>query len=77
VQGDVTDKLESLTAFVQAQDINLEYSDKIAPAQGMSYGGLIRLLPDMQPAEPFSTLIHELAHLCGAEIYVALASGCA
>jgi antirestriction protein ArdC len=62
VQGDVADKLEILTAFVQAQDIKLEYSDKIAPAQGMSYGGLIRLLPDMQPAETFSTLIHELAH---------------
>jgi hypothetical protein len=29
----------------------------------------------MQPAEEFSTLTHEIAHLCGAEIYVALAAG--
>jgi hypothetical protein len=34
-------------------------------------------LPGMQPAAEFSTLVHEIAHLCGAEIYVALASRCA
>jgi hypothetical protein len=28
----------------------------------MSYGGAIRLLSDMTPAEEFCTLIHELAH---------------
>src|SRR5438105_10438091 len=28
----------------------------------MSYGGAIRLLPDMSEAEQFSTLVHELAH---------------
>jgi len=28
----------------------------------MSYGGLIRLLPDMEPAESLATLVHELAH---------------
>jgi hypothetical protein len=28
-------------------------------------------------AEEFSTLVHEIAHLCGAKIYVALACGCA
>jgi hypothetical protein len=33
--------------------------------------------PGMQPAEEFSTLVHEIAQLCGAEIYVALTSGCA
>jgi hypothetical protein len=31
----------------------------------------------MQPAEEFSTLVHEMAHLCGAEVYVALTSGIA
>ena len=30
-----------------------------------------------QAAEEFSTLVHEIAHLCGAEIYVALDTGCA
>jgi hypothetical protein len=29
----------------------------------------------LQPAEEFSTLMHEIAHLCGAEVYVALTSG--
>jgi len=43
----------------------------------MSYGGLIRILPNMEPSETLATFVHELAHLCGAEIYVALASGCA
>src|SRR5258708_7646815 len=29
----------------------------------------------MQPAEEFSTLVHEIAHLSGGVIYVALANG--
>lgn len=62
VQGEVGDKLERLSSFVQEQGIKLEYSDKILPARGMSYGGLIRILPDMKPAENLSTLVHELAH---------------
>src|SRR5215469_944636 len=42
--------------------ISLEYGKSIAPAQGVSFGGKIRLVPDMQPAEEFSVLAHELAH---------------
>jgi hypothetical protein len=53
----------------------LNYSERIAPAKGMSYGGKITLLTGMKPAEEFSTLVHEIAHLCGARIYVAFASG--
>jgi hypothetical protein len=34
-------------------------------------GSKITLLTGMQPAEEFSTLAHELAHLCGAGSYVA------
>src|SRR5947209_14843625 len=49
--GEVGDKLDKLAAFTTAQEIKLEYSDKIAPARGMSYGGLIRILPDMEPSE--------------------------
>ena len=36
--------------------------------------GTITLLSGMQPAEEFSTLLHEIAHSCGAGIYVALTS---
>ena len=62
IKGDVGDKLERLASFTEEQRIKLEYSDSIAPARGMSYVGLIRLLPGMEPAEEFSTLVHELAH---------------
>jgi hypothetical protein len=55
----------------------LSFSERIAPAKGLSHGGKITLLSGMQPAEEFSTLVHEIAHLCGAGIYVAPASGCA
>jgi hypothetical protein len=34
-------------------------------------GGKITLLSGMQPAEEFSTLVHEIAHLCGVRIYMA------
>jgi hypothetical protein len=60
--GEVGDKLDKLAAFTTAQEIKLEYSDKIAPARGMSYGGLIRILPDMEPSETLATFVHELAH---------------
>jgi len=62
VKGDVTETLPRLIEFVASQAIKLEFSDKIAPARGMSYGGMIRVLPDMQPTETLSTLVHELAH---------------
>lgn len=60
--GEVGDKLDKLAGFTIAQEIKLEYSDKIAPARGMSYGGLIRILPDMEPSETLATFVHELAH---------------
>ena len=66
---------ERLFKFVEAQSVELSFSERIAPAKGLSYGGKITLLSGMQPAEEFSTLTHEIAHLCGAEVYVALASG--
>jgi hypothetical protein len=66
---------ERLFEFVQSQGIELSYSERIAPAKGLSHGGKITLLSGMKPAEEFSTLVHEIAHLCGAEIYVALTLG--
>jgi antirestriction protein ArdC len=62
VNGDVEETLPRLIEFVASQAIKFEYSENISPARGMSYGGLIRLLPDMSPTETLSTLIHELAH---------------
>jgi hypothetical protein len=62
VTGNPEEQLPQLIGFVKSQNIKLDYSEGIAPARGMSYGGAIRLLPNMTSAEEFSTLVHELAH---------------
>jgi hypothetical protein len=58
---DVAEKLEKLTAFAQAQNMTIEYADWIAPHQGTSYRGKIRLLPNMEAAEAFPVLLREVA----------------
>jgi hypothetical protein len=60
--GDPSQFAAKLRSLVAKEGISLEYDKSIAPAQGVSFGGKIRLQPDMQPAEEFSVLAHELAH---------------
>jgi hypothetical protein len=60
--GDPKEFAEKLKTLVAKQGITLKYDSSIAPAQGVSHGGKIRLMPGMQPAEEFSVLAHELAH---------------
>lgn len=43
-------------------NISLEYSDHLGSAFGVSQGGKILLQPGMDPAQEFTTLVHELAH---------------
>jgi hypothetical protein len=62
VSGDVGGHRDRLIAFLAAQNIALEYSENIAPALGVSYGGKIALLPGQSKAEEFVTLVHEVAH---------------
>ena len=62
VNGDVSGYRERLFKFVEVQSVELSFSERIAPAKGLSYGGKITLLSGMQPAEEFSTLTHEIAH---------------
>jgi hypothetical protein len=62
VRGAVRSQLARLINFVIMQGIKFGYSENIAPAKGVSYGGAIRLLPDMSEAEQFATLVHETAH---------------
>lgn len=62
ISGDVGAHLDKLVAFTAAQTIALEYSENIAPALGVSYGGKIALLPGQSKAEEFVTLVHEVAH---------------
>jgi hypothetical protein len=57
---DVAEKLERLLAFAESQQMKIEYSDRIAPAQATSYRGIIRLLPKMKPAEFFPVLLREV-----------------
>lgn len=64
VYGDVGENRDRLVSFMEGQGIALTYTEKIAPALGMSYGGRIAILPGQSKAEEFSTLVHELAHLC-------------
>ncbi|MDQ2840456.1 MAG: ArdC-like ssDNA-binding domain-containing protein [Acidobacteriota bacterium] len=62
VTGDVGEDRDRLIEFIDAQGIELEFNERIAPAMGVSYGGKIVLLPGQSKAEEFSTLVHELAH---------------
>jgi len=60
--GDVGENHDRLVSFVNSQRIELVFTEKIAPALGMSYGGRIAILPGQSKAETFATLVHELAH---------------
>ena len=71
VSGSVGDNRDRLLAFIERQEIELVFTDSIAPAMGASYGGRIAILPGQSEAEEFSTLVHELAHLCCVRSYVA------
>jgi hypothetical protein len=62
VYGDVGENHDRLVSFIDRQGIELVYTEKIAPALGMSYGGRIAILPGQSKAETFATLLHELAH---------------
>jgi hypothetical protein len=55
-------EFDRLIAFLDSQNITLEYSENIAPALGVSYGGKIALLSGQSKAEEFVTLVHEAGH---------------
>ena len=62
MKGDPNDFTSRLESLIAANGIALEYTDSIAPAKGMSSGGRIEVLPNLEPAERFSVLVHELSH---------------
>jgi hypothetical protein len=62
ISGDVGENRDRLIAFIERQGIELVFTERIAPALGMSYSGRIAILPGQSKAEEFSTLVHELAH---------------
>lgn len=61
-RGDPETFMDKLKGFVSEQGIRFSYDPSIAPADGLSSGGEIRLRPGQSPAEEFSVLAHELAH---------------
>ena len=70
VQGDPGAYAERLKKIVRERNIQLEYSDAIGSADGLSGKGMILLRKGLMPAEEFSVLVHELAHAvlhCGQE----------
>ena len=62
VYGDVGDNRDRLLGFIEQHGIELVFTENIAPALGVSYGGRIAILPGQSKAEEFSTLVHEVAH---------------
>ncbi len=62
ISGEVGAHRDRLTAFLDSQNIALEYNENIAPALGVSYGGKIAILPGQSPAEDLVCLVHETAH---------------
>jgi hypothetical protein len=62
ISGTVGENRDRLVSFVNVQGIELVFTEKIAPALGVSYGGRIAIFPGQSEAEEFSTLVHELAH---------------
>ena len=52
--GTVGENRDRLVSFIEAQGIELSFTEKIAPALGMSYGGKIAILPGQSEAEEFS-----------------------
>jgi hypothetical protein len=71
ISGDVGENRNRLIASIERQGIEFAFTERIAPALGMSYGGGIAILLGQSKAEEFSALLHELAHLCCVSSYVA------
>lgn len=62
VQGEPGEYGDRLKNLVRQMNIELEYSDQLGGALGVSKGGSIVLKEGLDPAHEFTTLVHELAH---------------
>lgn len=61
-QGDPGDRSERLRNLARQLSIELEYSEDLGGALGLSKGGRIVIKSDLEPAQEFATLVHEIAH---------------
>jgi hypothetical protein len=62
VSGEAGEFHDRLLDFLAQQSIEVVFTENIAPALGVSYGGRIAILPGQSRAEEFVTLVHETAH---------------
>lgn len=60
--GDPLQNLHRLKAFVVQKEIELIFESPGHGALGVSQGGIIKVRPDLSPAETFGVLAHEVAH---------------
>jgi len=60
--GDPAENIALLEEFVAARDIELLWEAPDGGALGVSQNGTIRVSPDLEPAQRFSVLVHEVAH---------------
>ncbi len=61
INPNVADVLKKLMELARSEQIQIQYSEKIAPAKSTSFRGVIRLLPDMEAEETVLALVQELA----------------
>ena len=61
VTGDAGESRGRLVEFITRQGIELGLGDSVDASSAISCGGQIASMPDQDPAEEFSTLVHELA----------------
>ena len=61
INPDLADVLTKLMELAASDEIQIQYSENIAPAKSTSFRGVIRLLPDMPAEEAVLALVRELA----------------
>lgn len=62
VAGDPSHNLERLKAHIAELGIALDHDDLPPGTDGVSRGKRISVRPDLEPANEFAVLVHELAH---------------
>lgn len=60
--GDPGQHIDAIEKVIRGYGIELKYQDTGSGAEGESHKGKIIIKPGHEPAERFSTLVHELAH---------------
>jgi len=62
VQGHPRQYMDRLKEFIANRGIKLKYSNLFGSVEGLSGGGVIVIRQNLEPAEQFSVMVHELAH---------------